>query len=316
MVIQPPGEPHLGRRTTAAGLLPVGGDGANGQNANGQDGGIVINGVSFPPNTSGTFPVGNSGETVTLENGKVVAIDGPDGRHISLILPPTRGPPNGPPHRLPKKRGSANGGNAVGGNGGNGQDGQNSVGQNGGVSVGGGDADGDDNVAGVDIPQGTNGTFQIGSHTVVIENGHIVSVDGQPFGNGASSSDDGQDGQNGQNGQDGQNGTATPGQPGVVIGGGSANAGSATTGKGGRGGSSTGAATTARRLPTSPAPSSAVAPPMEGPLRQGTAVTAAPRTAGMAGRSSVAALRTEGVTSLPKNERTRWRGGYWWRTCE
>ncbi|KAL1940264.1 hypothetical protein VTO73DRAFT_9216 [Trametes versicolor] len=246
LVIQPPGEPHLGRRTTAAGPLPVlGAEGADGQSANGQDGGIVINGVSFPPNTSGTFPVGNSGETVTLENGQVVSIDGPDGRHISLVLPPTRGPPNGPPHRLPKKRGSANGGNAVGGNGGNGQDGQNSVGQNGGVSVGGGDADGNDNVAGVDIPQGTNGTFQIGGHTVVIDNGHIVSVDGQPFGNGASSSDDGQ---NGQNGQDGQNGTATPGKPGVVIGGGSANGGSATAGMG------VPAATTVQRLPESPAP--------------------------------------------------------------
>ncbi|KAI0635592.1 hypothetical protein C8Q77DRAFT_579460 [Trametes polyzona] len=125
------------------------------------------------------------------------------------------------------RRGSANGGNAVGGNGGDGQNGQDAVGQNGGDGV-----DGDDNVAGVDIPAGIDGTFQIGGHTVVIENGHIVSVDGQPFNSGAAGANDA----DGQDGQDGQDGTATPGKPGIVIGSGSANGGTATSGKGGKGG--------------------------------------------------------------------------------
>ncbi|KAH9856659.1 hypothetical protein C2E23DRAFT_856949 [Lenzites betulinus] len=203
-------------------------DGADGQDASGQNGGIVINGAPFPPNASGTFSVGAI--TVTLEGGRVVSITSPNGnvrvgsRDVHAAL----------------RRGNANGGNAVGGNGGNGQNGQNSVGQNGGVSTGGGDADGDDNVAGVDIPPNTNGTFQIGGHTVVIENGRIVSVDGQPLGPSSPAAGDqnGANGQDGQNarGQDGQDGAATPGRPGVVVGSGSANGGSATAGKGGRGG--------------------------------------------------------------------------------
>ncbi|KAI0360225.1 hypothetical protein OH77DRAFT_1419649 [Trametes cingulata] len=134
------------------------------------------------------------------------------------------------------RRGDADGQNAVGTNGGDGADGQDAVGQNGGDGVDGQDAVGQDGGVsigggdgGVDIPAGIDGTIQVGGHTIVIQGGQVVSVDGQPVGSGAS-------GATGHNGQDGQDGTATAGNPGIVIGSGSANGGTAVAGKGGKGG--------------------------------------------------------------------------------
>ncbi|KAI0368814.1 hypothetical protein BV20DRAFT_1053779 [Pilatotrama ljubarskyi] len=113
----------------------------------------------------------------------------------------------------------ADGQDAVGADGADGADGQDAVCQNGGVSTGGGDGS-------VDIPGGMDGTIQVAGHTIVIQGGHVVSVDGQPVSSGAA----------GTTGQDGQDGTATAGNPGTVIGSGSANGGTAIAGKGGKGG--------------------------------------------------------------------------------
>ncbi|RPD68419.1 hypothetical protein L226DRAFT_576393 [Lentinus tigrinus ALCF2SS1-7] len=112
-------------------------------------------------------------------------------------------------------------------NGQDGQDGQDAVGQNGGVAIG-GDANGQDAVGqdggdatGTGTGNNDNQVVSVGGHTIVIQNGQIVSVDGQPVGG---------------SGANGQDGSASGGQAGSAGQGGSASGGQAVAGKGEIGG--------------------------------------------------------------------------------